>query len=136
MEAFKNSRHIVWELESVLLKSGQYHQILYAKEEELKEVMVLDYQVVTVKSELLYDYVLETMWKQKFRYAQDGEAEKTEYVAVYESEVGTMYREYYEGLPVAYEWLVLTPKKIIPLTVFMEELTEEQMEMIVGKLSE
>lgn len=135
METFKNSRKIVRERESIFLKMGEYHQILYAREEELKEVMVLDYQVITVKSELLYDYVLETMWKQKFRYAEEGEAEKTEYVAVYESEAGTMYREYYEGLLMAHEWLVLTPNKIIPLTVFMEELTEEQMGMIVEKLS-
>lgn len=135
IESLKNSRHVLHEQESALLKKGQYRQTLYALEEEFKTVMELEYQIITVKAGFMYDSVLETLWKQKFRYAEEGEAEKTEYRAVYESEAGTMYQEYYEGLPVAYEWLVLNENKIIPLTVFLDELTEEQMEMIVEKLS-
>jgi len=132
----KNSRHIVYEQESLLMSKGDYTQKLFIEEDDEVDVeKVLDYQVITVKADFMYEYALKQFWNQMFRYSEEGEQEKTEYRAMYESEDGTMYRQYYEGFPVAYEWLVLTENKIVPMTVFLDELTEEQMEIIVEKVS-
>ena len=131
----KNSKRILHEKESVLLKQVDYRQNLLVEEEGIKAITVLDYRVLTVKADFMYEYALKSMWEQMFRYSEEGEQEKTEYRVMYESEAGTMYRQYYEGLPVAYEWLVLTENKIVPMKIFLEELTEEQMGMIVEKLA-
>lgn len=36
----------------------------------------------------------------------------------------------------AHDWLLLTENKIIPMTLYLEDLTEEQMEKIVEKFSD
>lgn len=135
VDCVKNSKRILHEKESVLLKQVDYRQNLLVEEEGIKAITVLDYRVLTVKADFMYEYALKSMWEQMFRYSEEGEQEKTEYRVMYESEAGTMYRQYYEGLPVAYEWLVLTENKIVPMKIFLEELTEEQMGMIVEKLA-
>ncbi|MBQ8040558.1 MAG: hypothetical protein IJ274_11960 [Lachnospiraceae bacterium] len=132
----EDSTRTIREIESILMSTGQYSQTLFLQGEEVERVTGLDYQVITVKADFMYDFALKCFWNQKFIFSEEGEKEKTEYRAVYESEKGTMYREYYDGLPMAYEWLVLTEDKIIPMTIFEENLSEEQMKIIVDKLTE
>ena len=96
----------------------------------------LRYEVITVKVGFLYNLLLDAFYDSEFRYAEEGEREKTEYRVMYESELGTMYRKYYDGLPMAYEWLVLTEDKIAPMRIYLEDVTLKQMEIIVEKLSE
>ena len=55
---------------------------------------------------------------------------------MYETEGGTMCRQYYEGLPMAHDWLILTENKIVPMTLFLDDLTEEQMKIMIEKFAE
>ena len=58
---------------------------------------------------------------------------------VYENENGTIYRPYYDdGIEVAvsaHDWLLLTEDKIVSMVLYLDDLTEEQMEIILEKFS-
>ena len=79
---------------------------------------------------------MEAFYEREFRHSDEAEKHKTEYRAVYESESGTMYRQYYEGLPIVHDWLVLTEDKIVSMHLYLDDLTEEQMKKIVDKFAE
>ena len=135
-EAFDSSRWVPYEQESILADYGEYHSDMFVKQGDSTEVLSLRYKVITAKAALFYEPLLEAYYEREFRYADDGEREKVEYRVTYEGEKGTMYRQYYEGLPMAHEWLVLTENNIIPMEIYLEELTGEQMQSIVEKLSQ
>ena len=120
---------------SILLGHSEYRETMLVPNVKEPIAMALYYEVITVKADWLYDFAMEAFYKQEFRYAEEGEREKTEYRPAYESEKGRLYRQYYEGLPVAYEWLMLSENKIVPITIFAEELSEVQMETIVSALA-
>ena len=130
-----SSRWVITEEKSFLAEYGEYLSELFVREGNNIEVYSIHYQVITAKAEFLYDFLLESFYEREYRYAEEGEREKTEYRIAYETENGTMYRQYYEGLPMAHEWMVLTENKIVPMTIYFEDLTEEQMKCIVEKIS-
>lgn len=124
------------EQSSFLVGYGDYEEYLFEGEEVTSVKVANAYEVITVKAKCLYDFLLEAFYEREFRYCDEEEKQKTEYRVVYETESGTMYRQYYEGLPVVHDWLILTDTKIIPMTLFLEDLTEEQMEIMVNKFAE
>lgn len=121
---------------SFLASYGEYEEYLFAGAEVSSVTVANWYRVIDVKAEFLFDFLLHAFFEREFRHAEDGEREKTEYRALYEGEEGTLYGEYYEGLPVHGQWLVLTEHKIVPITLYLDELTEEQMKIIVDKFAE
>jgi len=124
------------EQSSFLVSYGDYEEYLFDGTEVITSNT---YEVINVKVKLLYDFLLEDYYEREFRYSDEEERKKTEYRPVYETDGTTMYRRYYDGFPVAHEWLVLTETKIVPMSIYMDEtenLTEEQMKSIVEKLSE
>lgn len=134
-EIMDSSRWVITEEKSFLAEYGKYLSELFVREGNNIEVYSIRYQVITAKAEFLYDFLLESFYEREYRYAEEGEREKTEYRIAYETENGTMYRQYYDGLPMAHEWMVLTETKIVPMTIYFEDLTEEQMKCIVEKIS-
>ncbi len=133
---FSYSSREAKEKSSFLAGYGEYKEYLFDGK-EVKSVTVANrYQVITVKAEFLYDFLLEALYERELSYWDEEERPNTEYRAVYECEAGTMYRKYYEGLPMAHDWLVLTRNKIVPMTLYLEDLSTEQMKIIVEKLAE
>ena len=126
-----SSSRATTEKTSFLAEYGEYQEYLFEGEVNSSITVANRYEVITAKAEFLYDFLLEDFYRREFRNWDDVEREKTEYRAVYECEAGTMYRQYYEGLPMAHDWLVLTRNKIVPMTLYLEDLTEEQMKIIV-----
>ena len=126
-----SSSRATTEKTSFLAEYGEYQEYLFEGEENSSITVANRYEVITAKAEFLYDFLLEDFYRREFRNWDDAEREKTEYCAVYECEAGTMYRQYYEGLPMTHDWLVLTRNKIVPMTLYLEDLTEEQMKIIV-----
>lgn len=127
------------EKESFLVSHGDYNQHLFVKEDEVTVALAMRYQMVNVKAKFLYDFLLKSFYEREFRYWDEVEKEKVEYRMVYETDGATMYRQYYDGLPVVHDWLVLTETKIVPMSIYMDdskELTEEQMKIIVDKLAQ
>lgn len=126
------------ETSSFLASNGEYEQYLYVGEENVTVAASIRYQVVTVKADFLYDFLLDAFYEREFRYWDEVEKEKTEYRLAYETDGARMYRQYYDGLSMVHEWLVLTENKIVPLTIYLdneEDLSENQMQIIVEKLS-
>jgi len=133
---FSYSSREAKEQSSFLTGYGEYEEYLF-EGKEVKSVTVANrYQVITVKADFLYDFLLKEIYERELRCWDEEEKANTEYRAVYECEEGTMYRKYYEGLPMAHDWLVLTRNKIVPMTLYLEDLTVEQMKIIVEKLAE
>ena len=128
---FNNSSREAREKSSFLVGYGEYREYLFEGKENTSITVANRYEVITAKVEFLYDFLLEAFYEREFRHWDDAEREKTEYRVAYECDAGTMYRQYYEGLPMAHDWLVLTSNKIVPMTLFLEDLTEEQMKIIV-----
>lgn len=127
------------ETSSFLASNGEYEQYLYVGEENLTVAASIRYQVVTVKADFLYDFLLDAFYEREFRYWDETEKEKTEYRLIYETESAAMYRQYYGGLPMVHEWLVLTENKIVPLSIYLEQeedLSEHQMRIILERLTE
>ncbi len=133
-EAVNSSRWVKTEQETVLAGYGEYHSDLFIKNGSDIEVISAHYEVITAKAGFLYEFLLDTCYEQEFQYAE--EVEKMEYRVTYKGEGGTMYRQYYNGLPVAHQWLILTNDKIIPIRIYLEDLSQEQMKRIMEKLSE
>ncbi|MBR6643511.1 MAG: DUF2812 domain-containing protein [Lachnospiraceae bacterium] len=124
------------EQSSFLVGYGDYEEYLFEGQEVTSVKVANTYEVITVKAEFLYDFLLEAFYEREFRHSDETEKQKTEYRAVYEAESGTMYRQYYEGLPVVHDWLVLTENKIVSMHLYLDDLTEEQMKKIVDKFAE
>lgn len=124
------------EQSSILASYGEYEEYLFDGKEVTSVTVANRYQVITAKAEVLYNFLLDSFYEREFRHWDKEEKQKTEYRVAYESEEGTMYRQYYDGLPMAHDWLVLTKNKIVPMTLYLEELTSEQMRAIVEKLAE
>ena len=132
---FNGSSREAREKSSILAGYGEYEEYLFEGKEVTSVTVANRYQVITVKAGVLYDFLLEAFYEREFRHWDEEEREKTEYRAVYECDAGTMYRQYYEGLPMAHDWLVLTRDKIVPMTLYLEDLTTEQMKSIVETLA-
>lgn len=121
---------------SFLAGYGDYEEYLFEGQEVTSVKVANTYEVITVKAKFLYDFLLEAFYEREFRHSDEAEKQKTEYRAVYEAESGTMYRQYYEGVPVVHDWLVLTEDKIVSMHLYLDELTEDQMKKIVDKFAE
>ena len=124
------------ETSSFLLAYGEYHQNLFSSGIGDPVAMYMKYQIITVKADFLYEFVIDALYEKEFRYEDEEEKEKTEYRLAYESGDGKLYRQFYDGLPVAYEWLLLSDNKIVPITIYVDELTTGQMGIIVDKCLE
>lgn len=133
---FNGSSREAREQSSFLAGYGDYEEYLFEGQEVTSVKVANTYEVITVKAKFLYDFLLEAFYEREFRHSDEAEKQKTEYRAVYESKSGTMYRQYYEGLPVVHDWLVLTEDKIVFMHLYLDELTEEQMKKIVDKFAE
>ncbi|MBP3611424.1 MAG: DUF2812 domain-containing protein [Lachnospiraceae bacterium] len=120
------------ETSSILLRLGEYNQKLFTD----SVVLGMQYEVITVKVKCLYDFCLNAFFEKEFRHSSREEREKTEFRVVYETEQAKFHRVYYDGVPMAHDWLLLTENKIIPMTLYLEDLTEEQMEKIIKKFSD
>lgn len=123
------------ETSSLFLEYGEYQQKLLSSVAKEPLVMYMKYQIITVKADFLYEFVADALYEKEFRYADAEEKEKTEYRLVCESENGRLYQKYYDGLPVAREWLVLSENKIVPITIYTKRLMIKQMEIIINKLT-
>ena len=132
---YKSSRE-AREQSSVLVSYGDYEEYLFEGESATSVIVANNYEVITVKAKFLYEFLLDAFYEREFRHWDEDEKQKTEYRAVYETEGGTMYRQYYEGLPMAHDWLILTENKIVPMTLFLDDLTEEQMKIMIEKFAE
>jgi len=130
-----SSRWAIKDQESIVAGYGEYQSELFIETEDGMDIISVYYDAVTVKLPFLYDFLLKAFYEQEFRYAKEGEQEKTEYRVAYEGEAGTMYRQYYEGLPTAHDWLVLTENRIASLRIYPDNLQEEHMHRIVETLS-
>ncbi len=124
------------EQSSFLAGYGDYEEFLFEGKEVTSVKVANTYEVITVKAKFLYNFLLEAFYEREFRHSDEEEKQKTEYRAVYEAESGTIYRQYYEGLPVVHDWLILTENKIVPMHLYLDDLTEEQMKKIVDKFAE
>jgi len=133
---YKSSSRKAEEQSSILAGYGEYQEYLFDGTEVTSVTVANTYEVITVKAKFLYDFLLEAFYEREFRHSDEAEKQKTEYRAVYETEGGTMYRQYYEGLPVVHDWLILTENKIVQMHLYLDELTEEQMKIIVEKFTE
>lgn len=87
-------------------------------------------------ADFLYDFLLEEVYEEELCYWEDEPRPNMEYYVTFEGKNGTMYRKYCDDLPMAHDWLVLTRNKIVPMTLYLEDLTVEQMKIIVEKLAE
>ena len=132
---YKSSSRKAEEQSSILAGYGEYQEYLFDGTEVTSVTVANTYEVITVKAKFLYNFLLEAFYEREFRHADEEEREKTEYRAVYECEAGTVYRQYYEGLPMSNDWLVLTEDKIVSMHLYLEDLTEEQMEIILKKIA-
>ena len=130
-----SSRWAIKDQESIAAGYGEYQSELFIETVDGMEIISIYYDAVTVKLPFLYDFLLEALYEQEYRYAEEGEQEKTEYRVAYEGEAGTMYRQYYEGLPMGHDWLVLTENRIASLRIYPDNLQTEQMQRIVETLA-
>lgn len=130
-----SSRWAIKDQESIAAGYGEYQSELFIETETGMEIISIYYDAVTVKLPFLYDFLLKAFYEQEFRYAKEGDQEKTEYRVTYEGEAGTMYRQYYEGLPMAHDWLVLTDNRIVSLRMYPDNLDSKQMQCIVETLA-
>ena len=131
---YENYSCMAEEKESVMLRVGEYMQRSFPDADNSKDAPSIYYDVITVKADFLYDFCLKAYYEKEFRYSSEEEREKTEYRLVYENGDVKMYRMYYDNLPVAHDWLILTGDKIIPFTVYLDDLTVEQVKIIIDKL--
>lgn len=125
------------EKSSVLAEYGEYSEYLYEGETVSSMTTALNFEVITVKAGFLYDFLLNEYYEREFRYWDDEEKEYVEYRVVYEDDNGKFYRQYYndgvEESVSAHEWLILTENKIVSMHPYLDDLTEEQMEIILEK---
>ena len=123
------------EQSGILVEFGDYEEYLFDGKEVTSVTVANSYQVITVKAKFLYDFLLESVYEREFRHWDDEEKEKLEYRTVYENENGKVCRQYYNGGTdiafVAYDWLVLTEDKIVSLQLYLDDLSNEQMEIIL-----
>ncbi len=114
------------ENESILLKFGQYMQQSYATDENTY-YMSMDYDVVEVKADFLYDMCLEGYLKRYDKYDDWGRYDE---IDIYESAViDRLYQMQYDG-EYGNEWIICSDDLIIWLYADWE-LTEEEMEDFV-----
>ncbi|MBQ8633961.1 MAG: DUF2812 domain-containing protein [Lachnospiraceae bacterium] len=127
------------EQSSFLVGYGDYEEYLFEGQEVTSVKVANTYEVITVKAEFLYDFLLDKYYEREFRYWDDEEREYLEFRTVYENENGKVCRQYYddgiEEAVSARDWLILTEDKIVPMTLYLDDLTEEQMQIILEKLS-
>lgn len=120
------------ETESILVGYGEYRQTFFTQD---GSTLKLHYHVVTAKAKFLYDFLLKEFHKQEFLYFGDVFPERTEFKPIYETDGAVMYRKYSFDRP-DWVWLLCTEDKIVGLrNIEVEDLTEEQMKIIVEKLS-
>ncbi len=123
-----------------LVGYGDYSEYLFEGKEVMSVKVANRYEVITVKADFLYDFLLKSFYEREFRHWDEEEKEKVEYRVVYENENGKICRQYYGDRNdiafVAYDWLVLTKDKIVPMTLYLDDLTEEQMKIMVDKFAE
>jgi len=128
------------EKSSILAGYGEYSEYLYDGEEVTSMTTALTYEVITVKAKFLYDFLLEKYYEREFRNWDDEEREYLEFRTVYENENGKVCRQYYDDRTdmalTAFDWLILTEDKIVPMHIYLDDLMEEQMEIIVNKFAE
>ena len=138
-QEYSNSSCEAREKSSILAGYGEYSEYLFDGMEVMSVKVANTYQVITVKVKFLYDFLLKAYYEREFRYWDEEEKKHVEFRVVYENENGKVYRQYYDdGIEVAvlaHDWLVLTEDKIVSMTLYLENLTEEQMEIILEKFS-
>lgn len=121
------------ERESILVGYGEYRQSFFTED---GSTLKLHYHVITAKAKFLYDFLLKEFHKQEFLYFGDVFPENTEFKPVYEKDGAVMYRKYFFDSPV-WVWLLCTGDKIIGLrNIELDDLTEEQMNIIIEKFAE
>jgi len=130
---FSNCSREAREQSSILVGYGEYEEYLFAGKEVTSVTVANRYQVITVKAKFLYDFLLNAFYEREFRHWEEKEKEKVEYRAVYENENGKICRRYYEGGVVVHEWLILTEDKIVPMVLWLDDLSPEQMKLILEK---
>lgn len=137
---FSDSSREAREQSSILAGYGEYFEYLFDGN-EVKSVTVANrYEIITVKAKLLYNFLLEAFYEREFRHWDEEEKEHVAYRVIYQNENGKICRKYYDDgtdmVLVAYDWLVLTEDKIISMNLFLDDLTEEQMDIVLEKLSD
>ena len=125
------------EQSTFLVGYGDYSEYLFDGAEAKTVTVANNYEVIDVKADFLYEFLLKAFYSRELRYWDDEEKEKVEFRVVYENENGKICRQYCEGLPVVHDWLILTENKIISMELYLDDdLTEEQMKILIEKFAE
>lgn len=127
------------EKSSILASYGEYEEYLFDGKEVTSVTVASTYEVIDVKAKFLYKFLLDAYYEREFRYWDEEEKEHVEFRVVYENENGKVCRQYFDDgtdtALVAYDWLVLTEDKIVSMHLFLDDLTEQQMEIILNKIA-
>jgi len=128
------------EQSTFLVDYGDYEEYLFEGKEVTSVKVANTYEVITVKAKFLYNFFLEAYYEREFRYWDEDEKEHVEFRTVYENEKGKVCRQYFDDgtdtALVAYDWLILTENKIVPMHLYLDDLTEEQMKIMINKFAE
>lgn len=138
VQQYSDSSCVAREQESFLVGYGDYEEYLFNGTEVTSVKVANTYEVITVKADFLYDFLLDAYYEREFRYWDEEDKKYVEFRVVYENENGKVCRQYYndgmEEAELSHEWLFLTENKIVPMTLYLDDLTEEQMGIILDKM--